>query len=153
MWPPSSEETLFARRTMQMAFQRTIERRRRSSLRSSPPGKDGSSARGMVLTYAVLRLAIGPVPACWARSMTRCQQVPGAVGSVMGDDRIQRLQPLGRLYRVGIDGLGLGSAAIRARCLCLDSISHGLWGRGIRGFDYTSVIPPDTGAACHDRFA
>ena len=30
MCPPSSDEILLARTTMQMAFQRTIERRRRS---------------------------------------------------------------------------------------------------------------------------
>ena len=66
------------------------------------------------------------------------EQVPCALRSVVSDDGVQRLQPLGRLYRVGVDGLWLGSVAIRARCLGLDSISHGLWGVGVSG----STIPP-----------
>ena len=70
------------------------------------------------------------------------QQVPRAVGSVVGDNRVQRLQPLGRLYRIGVDGLGLGSVAIRSRCLCLDAVSHGLGGIGGQGVDYTSAFAP-----------
>ena len=69
MWPPSSEETLLARTTIAIAFQRTIERSRRSIAGS--PGNGGSRSAGIVLMYAVLRLAIVPVPACWARSTTR----------------------------------------------------------------------------------
>jgi hypothetical protein len=65
------------------------------------------------------------------------EQVARAVGSVMGDDRVQGLEPLGRLYGVGVDGVGLGSVAIRARCLGVDSISHGLRASGVR----TSTIP------------
>src|SRR5262249_3205317 len=66
------------------------------------------------------------------------EQVPRSLRSIMGDDRVEGLEPLGRLYRVGVDVLGPGSVAIRARCLRLDSISHGLWGVGVSG----STIPP-----------
>src|SRR5579875_1577889 len=69
MCPPSSEEVLFARTTIAIAFQRTIDRSRRSMLGSL--GSVGSRSAGIVFTYAVFSEAIGPVPACWARSMTR----------------------------------------------------------------------------------
>jgi hypothetical protein len=45
------------------------------------------------------------------------EQVPRSLRSIMGDDRVEGLEPLGRLYRVGVDVLGPGSVAIRARCL------------------------------------
>ena len=43
------------------------------------------------------------------------QQVTSANGAVVGDDRVQRLQPLVGLHRVGI-----GSGAVRARWLHLN---------------------------------
>ena len=69
MWPPSSDEVLLARTTIAIAFQRTIDRSRRSSAGS--PGSCASRSGGIVLTYGVLRVAIDPVPARWARSTTR----------------------------------------------------------------------------------
>src|SRR5437588_8516074 len=71
MWPPSSEDCLLARTTIAIAFQRTIERRRRSSAGS--PGSFASSSTGIVLTYGVVSEAIGPEPSTWARSTTRCR--------------------------------------------------------------------------------
>ena len=102
MWPPSSEEYLLARTTIAIAFQRMIERRRRSIAGS--PGIGSSSEAGIVLTYGVLSEPIGPLPACWARSTTRRQQVPGAVDAVVLDDGIERVEPLG-----GLDGVDVSS--------------------------------------------
>jgi hypothetical protein len=48
MWPPSSEEYLLALATIAMAFQRMIERRRRSTALS--PGISSSSDAGIVFT-------------------------------------------------------------------------------------------------------
>ena len=48
MWPPSSEDSLFARRIIAIAFQRMSERTRRSIAGS--PGSGGSSSAGIVLT-------------------------------------------------------------------------------------------------------
>src|SRR5919204_37260 len=52
MWPPSSEDSLLARRTVAIAFQRMSDRTRCSS--SASPGKGASRSTGMVLTYGVL---------------------------------------------------------------------------------------------------
>ena len=65
MCPPSSEDSLFARTTIAIAFQRTIDRNRRSS--SGSPGSLASRAGGIVFTYGVVMLAIGPLPASCAR--------------------------------------------------------------------------------------
>ena len=62
MWPPSSEDSLLARTTIAIAFQRMIERSRRSSAGS--PGIGSSRDAGIVFTYGVLSVAIGPVPPC-----------------------------------------------------------------------------------------
>ncbi len=48
MWPPSSEDSLFARTTIAIAFQRMIERSRRSI--SGSPGIGSSSDAGIVFT-------------------------------------------------------------------------------------------------------
>src|SRR5437764_13750213 len=69
MCPPSSDDSLLARSTLGFAFQRIMHRRRRSIAGS--PGSFASSSTGIVFTYGVLSEAIGPVPACCARSTTR----------------------------------------------------------------------------------
>ena len=69
MWPPSSEESWLARITIAIAFQRMIERNRRSTAGS--PGSCASRSGGIELRYDVVRLAIGPAPACCARSIVR----------------------------------------------------------------------------------
>ena len=112
MWPPSSEECLLARTTIAIAFQRMIERSRRSTSRS--PGNGASRSAGIVLTYGVLSVAIGPVPACWARSTTRVSR-SGAVGPVVRDDRVERLEPLARLDRVDVGAAPLETVWRRCR--------------------------------------
>src|SRR4051794_10943746 len=69
MWPPSSEDSLFACRTVAIAFQRTIERKRRSSAAS--PGMGSWRATGIVLTYGVTPLNGTYAPEMAARSTTR----------------------------------------------------------------------------------
>ena len=54
MWPPSSEDCLFARTTIAMAFQRTSDLMLFSS--SASPGDRSSWVMGMVFMYAVLAL-------------------------------------------------------------------------------------------------
>src|SRR6476620_3111624 len=77
MWPPSSEDSLLARSTIAMAFQRIIERRRRSSCSST--GYSGSFCGGIVFRYGVVPAGDGAAPvscawpttrssSCWARS-------------------------------------------------------------------------------------
>ena len=60
MWPPSSRSFLPARMTIAIAFQRMIERSLRSTFGS--PGSSGSRSTGIVFTYGVLSVVIGPVP-------------------------------------------------------------------------------------------
>ena len=48
MWPPSSDETLLARTTIAIAFQRITDRSRHSSSLSA--GNGGSWSTGIVLT-------------------------------------------------------------------------------------------------------
>ena len=52
MWPPSSEDSALARRTMAIAFQRTSARILCSIAWS--PGTSASAEAGSVLTYGVL---------------------------------------------------------------------------------------------------
>ena len=117
MWPPSSDETLLARTTIAIAFQRTIDRSRRSS--AAIAGNGGSRSAGIVLTYGVLRLAIVPVPAVLGALDDAREQLASPVGPVVGDDRVERLEPLGRLDRVEVR-----VGAVGARRLRLRSISH-----------------------------
>ena len=96
---------MFARTTIAIAFQRTIVRSARSIAGS--PGNGGSRSAGIVLTYGVLRVAIGPVPALCARSTTRVSSCCGALGTVVLDDGVDGLEPLAGLGRVDI-----GSGAV-----------------------------------------
>src|SRR5215204_2314945 len=57
MWPPSSELVLFAFRIVAIAFQRTIDRTRRSS--SGSTGGSGSSWGGIVFRYGVVPAGAG----------------------------------------------------------------------------------------------
>src|SRR3954468_16497879 len=77
MWPPSSDDSLFARSTIAIAFQRRIERSRRST--SGSPGSLSSRSGGIVLTYGVVSPTSTGAPdprashttvsiRCWARS-------------------------------------------------------------------------------------
>src|SRR3954471_6926411 len=77
MWPPSSDDSLFARSTIAIAFQRRIDRSRRST--SGSPGSCSSRSGGIVFTYGVVSptSTCAPEPraslttlsiSCWARS-------------------------------------------------------------------------------------
>src|SRR3954451_3939060 len=69
MWPPSSEDSLLARSTIAIAFQRIIERTRRSSCSST--GYSGSRCGGIVLRYGDVPAGIGAAPVIWAWPTTR----------------------------------------------------------------------------------
>ena len=102
MWPPSSEDSLLARTTIAIAFQRMIDRSRRSIWPRHPAGE--------------LRLALGRdrvhvrrgdagdrAAAGELRALDRPRQdLTGAVGSVVLDDGIDGLEPLGGLDRVDV---------------------------------------------------
>jgi hypothetical protein len=69
MWPPSSEDSLLARRIIAIAFQRISERTRRSI--DGSPGSSGSSSTGIVFTYGVGPTYSIAAPRWRARSTTR----------------------------------------------------------------------------------
>src|SRR3954453_1209299 len=69
MWPPSSDDSLLARRTVAIAFQRISARTRCS--RSASPGKGASRSTGIVLTYGVLSATSIGTPEARACSTTR----------------------------------------------------------------------------------
>src|SRR3954451_7666015 len=69
MWPPSSDDVLLAFRTVAIAFQRTIDRTRRSS--ASSTGCGGSSCGGIVFRYGVVPAGAGAAPVSWACPTTR----------------------------------------------------------------------------------
>ena len=100
MWPPSSDDSLLARTTIAIAFQRMIERSRRSIAGS--PGSLASRSGGIVFTYGVVMLAIGPLPASWARCDRAREDLAGAIGPVVLDDGIDGLEPLAGLGRVDV---------------------------------------------------
>src|SRR5450755_2186308 len=99
MWPPSSEDSLLARTTIAIAFQRTIERRRAGDLglllgrdRVDVGRVEGGDRAG----------AGGLSPLDDAR-----ENVPRALRPVVGHDRIERLEPFARL-----DGVDIGSRTV-----------------------------------------
>src|SRR3954469_15752085 len=69
MWPPSSDDVLLAFRTVAIAFQRTIDRTRRSS--ASSTGCGGSACGGIVFRYGVVPAGAGAAPVSWACPTTR----------------------------------------------------------------------------------
>src|SRR3954452_17117970 len=69
MWPPSSDDVLLAFRTVAIAFQRTIDRTRRSSASSTECA--GSSSGGIVFRYGVVPAGAGAAPVSWAWPTTR----------------------------------------------------------------------------------
>ena len=92
MWPPSSEDSLFARRIIAIAFQRMSERTRRSIAGS--PGSGGSSS-------AVDRVDVGGRPhvldcgALVARTPDYAlDQVMGPLRAVLLHDGVEGLEPL-----------------------------------------------------------
>ena len=91
---------MFARTTIAIAFQRMIERRRRSSAGS--PGSLASRSGGIVFTYGVVMLAIGPLPASSRALDCAREDLAGSIGPVVLDDGIDGLEPLAGLGRVDV---------------------------------------------------
>ena len=72
MWPPSSDDSLFARRMIATAFQRIAERILCSSSRL--PGDFASCSGGIVLRYGVVARNGGIVPVRSASSRSCAKQ-------------------------------------------------------------------------------
>ena len=102
MWPPSSEDSLFARRMIATAFQRIAERILCSSSRL--PGDFASCSGGIVLQYGVVAVNGGCAPVRRASSrscsrMKRARSTPWCwttarkrVDPLLGLDRIVVVQ-------------------------------------------------------------
>src|SRR3954468_11265855 len=104
MWPPSSELSLLACMTIAIAFQRIAERILCSSSRS--PENGASSDGGIGVTYGVGAWAGGGGPARGggpdaARAVDAAlEELLRALHAVVGDDRIEGLEPVAGLLRV-----------------------------------------------------
>ena len=115
MWPPSSEDSLLACMTIAIAFQRIAERIRCSSSRS--PENGVWSCGGIVLTYG-RRALVGRWRADAARAVDDAlDELLRALDAVVGDDRVEGLEPLAGLLRVYVCGVHrlLPGAAIAAQ--------------------------------------
>ena len=71
-------------------------------LERGSPGSFASRAGGIVFTYGVVMLAIGPLPASCARCDGAREDLAGAIGAVVLDDGIDGLEPLGGLDRIDV---------------------------------------------------
>ena len=137
---------MLARTTIAIAFQRMIERRRRS-IAGSPGicrlavGRDRVDVRRV---QARDRAGAGVLGALDDAG----QELAGAVRAVVLDDGVERLEPLARLDRVDV---GSGAVRVEIRGLGQSYPAAESLGSAVRSAHYTPARSPERGVPCSWR--